>query len=168
MSACNVEDLQRRGRLGAAGRRYCRSCSFFLGVWNLGILLLFLPATLGSDWRTRCGSTITRYDVYQYELAMNYQGDFSSDTTVSRRETGAPQCTGPTPIANRRLLNVAIVNCRSSPVTIQSNAQNVPVAGFGSFFLTHAVTNQTRPYAEFRGLLERGAGVIYDQVQLFR
>ena len=66
------------------------------------------------------------------------------------------------------MLNVAVVNCLSSPVAIQSNAVNVPVAAFGKFFLTHAVTNQTKPYAEFRGLLERGDGVIFDQVQLYR
>jgi hypothetical protein len=65
-------------------------------------------------------------------------------------------------------MNVAIVNCMSSPVTIQSNAQNVPVAAFGRFFLTHAVTNQTRPYAEFRGLIDRGSGTVKDQVQLYR
>ena len=32
----------------------------------------------------------------------------------------------------RRVMNIAIVNCSRSPVPIQSNAQNVPVAAFGN------------------------------------
>ena len=59
---------------------------------------------------------------------------------------------------------------QSSPVPIQSNAQNVPVAAFGQFFLTHAapVSGTNKPFAEFRGLIGRGNGAIYDQVQLYR
>lgn len=110
-------------------------------------------------------ATISRYDVYQYEIANNLLAQVSSSG-----ETGTPQCTPTTPRAGRRILFVAVVNCRSSPVTIQSNAQNVPVAAFARFFLTHQVTNQTKPYAEFIGLVERGdgSGVLFDQVQLYR
>ena len=59
---------------------------------------------------------------------------------------------------NRRLMNIAIVNCMSSPVPIQSNAQNVPVAAFGKFFLTHAAptAGTNKPFAEFRGIIGRG------------
>jgi hypothetical protein len=113
-------------------------------------------------------NTISRFDVYTYEITHGYQSDLANTTPAANRETGTPQCTGPTPTANRRIMNVAMINCRSSPVPIQSNAQNVPVAAFGQFFLTHAVTNQTNPYAEFRGLVDRGSGTIKDQVQLYR
>ena len=94
-----------------------------------------------------------------------------NQTQSNPKEIGAPQCTGATAATTeRRLMNVAIVNCQSSPVPIQSNAQNVPVAAFGSFFLTHAapVSGTNKPFAEFRGLIGRGNGAIYDQVQLYR
>jgi Flp pilus assembly protein TadG len=111
-------------------------------------------------------ATISRYDVYQYEISNNYLADANSTTF----ETGAPQCSPATAKPNRRIIYTAIVNCGSSPVAIQSNAQNVPVAGFAKFFLTVPVPNasQNKPYAEFLGLVERGDGVLFDQVQLYR
>lgn len=131
-----------------------------LSYWNVSH-----PTALGNTPPTGCTSTatISRYDVYQYE--MNYLGDASGTG-----ETGAPQCSPATAQPNRRIMYVAIVNCGSSPVTIQSNAQNVPAAGFGKFFLTVPVpvASQNKPYAEFLGLVERGDGVIFDQVQLYR
>lgn len=113
-------------------------------------------------------ATISRYEVYQYEIDNGLLSD--SGSNLSNPETGAPQCTGPTPSAERRFMDVALVNCQSSPVTVQSNATNVPVAAFARFFLTVAVptSGQVKPYAEFRGILERGQGTIYDQVQLYR
>jgi hypothetical protein len=112
--------------------------------------------------------TTSRFDVYTYELANAARLSDLSGGASGTGETGAPQCSAATAKAGRRIMNVAIVNCKSSPVTIQSNAQNVPVAGFGQFFLTHPTTNQTKPYAEFRGLIDRGAGTVKDQVQLYR
>ena len=111
-------------------------------------------------------STTSRYDVYSYEISQNWL----SDQVASTNETGAPQCTGAPATNNRRLMNIAIVNCMSSPVPIQSNAQNVPVAAFGKFFLTHAAptAGTNKPFAEFRGIIGRGEGVLYDQVQLYR
>ena len=112
-------------------------------------------------------STISRYELYQYEIAKNYHTDAQPVTG----ETGAPQCSAATAQTDRRIMNVAIVNCMSSPVPIQSNAQDVPVAAFGRFFLTVPVpvAAQNKPYAEFRGLLKRGeSGGVFDQVQLYR
>jgi Flp pilus assembly protein TadG len=136
-----------------------------LGYWNEAH-----PGGVTAPPGCTATASISRYDVYQYEIDNGRTGDQSATTHMpgSERETGTPQCTGTTPTADRRIMNVAIVNCMSSPVTIQSNAQNVPVAAFGRFFLTHAVTNQTRPYAEFRGLIDRGSGTVKDQVQLYR
>ena len=125
-------------------------------------------------------NTATRWQIYDHENRMpngmcgsvgcstNYKDDLAQTTPTGDREKGVPQCTGPTPKAKRREINVAIINCLHSPVPIQSNAQNVPVAAFGKFFLTHATTNQTKPYAEFMGLIDRGSNTTRDLVQLYR
>jgi hypothetical protein len=82
-------------------------------------------------------------------------------------EIGAPQC-NPLRIKNRRDLNAAIINCGSSPVAVRSNARDVPVAGFGKFFLTLPGTARTSPYAEFLGLIQPTDSVNHDMVQLYR
>jgi hypothetical protein len=109
-----------------------------------------------------CTSTATtsRYSVYQYEL--NYISDRSPGT-----EIGAPQC-NPLGIKNRRILNAAIINCGSNPVEMRSDARNVPVAGFGKFFLTLPAALGASPYAEFLGLIKPTDSVSHDMVQLYR
>jgi hypothetical protein len=103
---------------------------------------------------------ISRYSVYQYE--MNYISDRSPGA-----EIGAPQC-NPLGIKNRRVLNAAIINCSSSPVAVRPNARDVPVAGFGTFFLTLPATALAGPYAEFLGLIKPTDSVNHDIVQLYR
>jgi Putative Flp pilus-assembly TadE/G-like len=105
-------------------------------------------------------ATISRYSVYQYE--MNYISDRSPGT-----EIGAPQC-NPLGIKNRRILNAAIINCSSSPVVVTRNARDVPVAGFGKFFLTVPAAAGAGPYAEFLGLIKPTDSVNHDMVQLYR
>jgi Putative Flp pilus-assembly TadE/G-like len=105
-------------------------------------------------------ATISRYSVYQYEL--NYISDRSPGL-----EIGAPQC-NPLGIKNRRVLNAAIINCGSSPVAVRRNARDVPVAGFGQFFLTLPATARAGPYAEFLGLIKPTDSVNHDTVQLYR
>jgi Flp pilus assembly protein TadG len=107
-------------------------------------------------------ATISRYDVYRYEL--NFLGDRSPAS-----ETGAPQC-NPSGAANRRVLTVPIVNCGSSPVPVLNNAERVPVAAFGRFFLTLPADTGTHgnPYAEFLGLVKRTDPSSTDMVQLNR
>jgi hypothetical protein len=61
---------------------------------------------------------------------MNYITDRSPGA-----EIGDPQC-NPLGIKYRRVLNAAIINCGSNPEVISNNARDVPVAGFGKFFLT--------------------------------
>src|SRR3984893_4569524 len=109
-----------------------------------------------------CTSTATtsRYSVYQYE--MNYISDRSPGT-----EIGAPQC-NPLGIKYRRVLNAAIINCGSTPVTMRSDARTVPVAAFGKFFLTLPATLGASPYAEFLGLIKPTDSVNHDMVQLYR
>ena len=124
-------------------------------------------------------ATISRYDVYRYEL--NFLGDRSPAS-----ETGAPQC-NPSGAANRRLLTFPIVNCGSSPVPVHNTAARVPVAAFGKFFLTLPADTGTNgnpgrffvtlpadigtsgnPYAEFLGLVGRTDPLSTDMVQLNR
>jgi len=109
-----------------------------------------------------CTSTATtsRYSVYQYE--MNYISDRSPGT-----EIGAPQC-NPLGIKNRRVLNAAIINCGSNPVVMRNDARNVPVAGFGRFFLTLPAALGASPYVEFLGLIKPTDNVNHDMVQLYR
>ena len=107
-------------------------------------------------------ATISRYDVYRYEL--NFQNDRSAGV-----EYGGPQCV-PRGVANRRIISTAIVNCGSSPVPVLTGAQNIPVAGFGRFFLALPAASGTNsnPYAEFLGLVKRSDPDSHDMVQLYR
>jgi hypothetical protein len=93
---------------------------------------------------------------------MNYISDRSPGV-----EIGAPQC-NPLGIKNRRVLNAAIINCGSSPVAVKRSARDVPVAGFGRFFLTVPAAAGTGPYAEFLGLIKPTDSINHDVVQLYR
>jgi len=105
-------------------------------------------------------ATISRYSLYQYEF------DYIRDRSQGF-EIGAPQCNR---LASkyRRVLNAAIINCGSSPVAVRHNARDVPVAGFGQFFLTLPATARAGPYAEFLGLIKPTDSVNHDTVQLYR
>jgi hypothetical protein len=105
-------------------------------------------------------ATISRYSVYQYE--MNYLDDRSPGL-----EIGGPQC-NPPGVANRRILNAAIINCGSNPVMVRSDARNVPVAAFGKFFLTLPAVTDASFYAEFLGLIKPTERFNHDMVQLYR
>jgi hypothetical protein len=134
------------------------------GVWDCaGYWRVAHSAGPGRDLPPQgCTSTatISRYSVYQYE--MNYISDRSPGM-----EIGAPQC-NPLGIKNRRILNAAIINCGSSPVTVTPNARDVPVAGFGKFFLTLPAAAGKGPYAEFLGLIKPTDSINHDVVQLYR
>ena len=124
-------------------------------------------------------ATISRYDVYRYELS--FLGDRSPAS-----EIGGPQCNPPGAV-NRRVLTFPIVNCGSSPVPVHNNAARVPVVAFGRFFLTLPADTGTNgnpgrffvalpadtgtsgnPYAEFLGLVKRTDPLSTDMVQLNR
>jgi hypothetical protein len=105
-------------------------------------------------------ATISRYSVYQYEF------DYISDRSPGG-ETGDPLC-NPLGIKFRRVLNAAIINCGSSPVAMSNEARNIPVAGFGKFFLTVPAPTSASLYAEFLGLIKPTDAVNHDMVQLYR
>jgi len=105
-------------------------------------------------------ATISRYGVYQYEL--NYLDDRSRGL-----EIGGPQC-NPPGVTNRRILNAAIINCRSAPVLMRNDARNVPVAAFGKFFLTLPAVSDESFYGEFLGVIKPTERFNHDMVQLYR
>ena len=95
-------------------------------------------------------------------------------------ENGAPLCAGAgngvdtsTGGPDRRVIPAAVINClaQSAAIGNGSNANNIPVAGFGKFFLTQPVgidgTNYV--YGEMSGLIGISDEVkILNQVQLYR
>jgi Flp pilus assembly protein TadG len=105
-------------------------------------------------------ATISRFGVYQYE--MNYISDRSPGA-----EFGYPQC-NPSGIKYRRVLNAAIINCGSTPEIMSNEARNVPVAGFGKFFLTTPAASGSILFAEFLGLIKPTDDINHDKVQLYR
>jgi Flp pilus assembly protein TadG len=105
-------------------------------------------------------ATISRFSVYEYE--MNYISDRSPGA-----EFGYPQC-NPLGIKYRRVLNAAIINCGSTPEMISNDARNIPVAGFGQFFLTTPAASGSTLFAEFLGLIKPTDNLNHDMVQLYR
>jgi hypothetical protein len=107
-------------------------------------------------------ATISRYQVYQYEMGF-------LDDRSRGGETSAPQCAPPGE-NNRRIIDAAVVNCGSTPVPLRGDAQGVPVAAFGQFFLVLPANRNTNvsPYAEFLGLVKRSDPRSSDIVQLYR
>jgi hypothetical protein len=53
-------------------------------------------------------------------------------------------------------------------VEVTHHAHDVPVAGFGKFFLTVPAADGTGLYAEFLGLIKPTDKVNHDMVQLYR
>ena len=132
------------------------------------------PAALGHAAPPGCSGTpyasITRYSVYKYENSSSYANDASAGG-----EKGATYCNQTPPAADRRLLNLAFINCLSvsgasspNPVTLNGSANNVPVAAFGEFFLTlPAPNNGDEPFGEFAGFLPSGSNN-FQNAQLYR
>ena len=93
---------------------------------------------------------------------MNYMGDRSVEG-----EFAAPQC-NLLGSKYRRVLDAAIINCGSITEAMTSDTRNIPVAGFGKFFLTLPAASGAGLYAEFLGLIEPTDTVNHDMVQLYR
>ena len=133
----------------------------FTGYWNTAH-----PAGTSGAGHAPSGcttpATVSRYSVYQYELANGYASDQSGGG-----EQGAGAFCSATQAASRRILHVAMLNCLS--LSVNGNANNVPVAAFAQLFMTLPIpTKDDVPYAEFVGLDQPGNGFTFDQVQLYR
>lgn len=112
-------------------------------------------------------ATTSRYAVYQYEIANSYSADYAGGNSGGEQGSGA-MCSTTTPVAGRRILHVAILNCLS--LSIQGHATNVPVAAYAKMFLTVPVDFNyvNDPYVEITGLDTSGDGFQNQTVQLYR
>ncbi|WP_254633779.1 pilus assembly protein TadG-related protein [Mesorhizobium sp. GbtcB19] len=85
----------------------------------------------------------SRYDVYKYEISHGLVGDKSKGPS---NEVGTPSCfKGDTPTGDpdRRLLNMAIVNCLSDATKINGHTQLRP-DGYASVFLISPIQKQNK------------------------
>ena len=136
------------------------------------------------------GQYVSRYDVYNYELAdMNNRVKNDSNGTPLGGEIGYPACyNGPTGSVNsspdRRIFHAAVLNCRALNASstygpIQGGSGNkLPVVAFVKFFLTEMVggdkgnpsTADGDVWAEMVGIDMPGQAnsVARDIVQLYR
>jgi hypothetical protein len=137
---------------------------------------------------TSSNPTISRYQVYRYEIANGYINDWSgngvADTSgnTGNGENGAPYCAASsvsgvdttTGGRDRRIIFAAVINClaQSALITGGQTANNVPVAEFGKFFMTQPVNadgTNSFLYGEMTGLIDSLDNVrILRQVQLYR
>jgi hypothetical protein len=146
---------------------------------------------------TKTNPTISRYEVYRYEIANNLVNDWSGDHVANvsgtgTQESGAPYCAGTgngfdpssgndpatgRPYMDRRIIYAAIINCtaQSALITGGSTANNIPVADFGKFFMTQPAginnshSDPNSLYGEMTGLVASiGEIRIMNQVQLYR
>jgi Putative Flp pilus-assembly TadE/G-like len=127
-------------------------------------------------------ATISRYDVYRYEIDHNLLNDWSGDRKPNGTgESGRPYCAGEnngvdvsTGGMDRRIIFAAIVNCVArGPFPGGNNAVDVPVAAFGKFFMTEPVgaadPSDPAVRGEFVGVAKLEDGVtLYATVQLYR
>ncbi|RWN26551.1 MAG: pilus assembly protein [Mesorhizobium sp.] len=89
------------------------------------------------------GATVpaSRYDVYKYEIANGLVGDKSLAPT---KESGVPACfkgTTPTSDPDRRLLNMAIVDCIANQAKLNGHIQLKP-DGYASVFINSPIQKQ--------------------------
>jgi Flp pilus assembly protein TadG len=126
------------------------------------------------------GTTVSRYDVYRSEIDNGLHTAFSwPGSRAAGGESGAPLC-APAGVdasdtqTDRRLIFAAVINCLAQgPFPPGANADNVPVAGFGKFFMTQPVgADPNTPSAvigEMSGLVGLNDNIkILNQVQLYR
>jgi hypothetical protein len=85
-------------------------------------------------------SSMTRYQVYRYELENEPPG-----LVDTPKEKGAPSCSTAAPISDaamdRRVLPIAVVNCVENAALLNGNAQNVPVEAYADVFITEPIGN---------------------------
>jgi Flp pilus assembly protein TadG len=163
------------------------------GDWNCADYWAVNHTAAAPAGCTKANPTISRYQIYRYEIAQNLVNDWSAgpdgsrpDNTAGNKnsENGAPLCAGAgtgvdtsTGGPDRRVIPAAVINClaQSNLIGGGANANNIPVAGFGKFFMTQPVglgdpqVNPTSIYGEMSGLIGISDDVkILNQVQLYR
>ncbi|HEX6011248.1 MAG TPA: Tad domain-containing protein [Geminicoccaceae bacterium] len=128
-------------------------------------------------WATNHGGTLPaalngalRYDIYRYEIDNNLVPNKSPTG-----ENGRPSC-APAGINNperdRRVLTVAILNCREHD--IRGQRDDIPVIAFARMFITEPVGYESGReddlYVEMLGVAEPGdeSGILHDYPVLYR
>jgi hypothetical protein len=141
-------------------------------------------AILGGHCGIGSDTTVTRYQVYKYENQTSSSSpgpyllnDVSGPAapTGPNGETGAPTCNPPGTAVDsgggdRRVIYAAIINCGANAALITGGqtADNIPVAGFGKFFMTEPADSGAQTlYGEMTGAvgLDKNAK---NNVQLYR
>ncbi|TGP92574.1 MULTISPECIES: pilus assembly protein TadG-related protein [unclassified Mesorhizobium] len=117
------------------------SQSFWTSYWqvNHGTAYPNVPSTTNPTGST--SAPASRYDVYKYEIAKSLVGDKSLNPT---KESGDPSCyKGPNPTLDpdRRLLNMAIVNCLANEDKLNGHVSIKP-DGYVSVFINTPVQKQ--------------------------
>lgn len=125
--------------------------SFWNTYWSInhnGAAYPSIPAKTNPTGDTSVPAS--RYDVYRYEIDPNGDGN-TSDSIVGDaspgKETGTPQCFNkgkspkPTDDPDRRLLNLAIVDCIANQAKINGHIQLKP-DGYASVFVNTPVQKQ--------------------------
>jgi Flp pilus assembly protein TadG len=152
------------------------------GNWNCAAYWANNHTASAPSGCTATNPTISRYQVYRYEIDNNLIGAQSQYTAAActAPSNGNPLCAGTSvgvASPDRRNIVVAVINClaHSAQMTGGSTANNIPVAAFAKYFVTRPVgdgsdgTNNNYVYGEFTGFATRSDGVvILDQVQLYR
>jgi hypothetical protein len=155
------------------------------------------PTTAAPAGCTSSNPTISRYQVYRYEITNNLINDWSGNNLADNAknatgngENGAPYCAAASSVSgvdtttgglDRREFITPIINCLAQAGSINNNSNsNVPVANFAKFFMTQPWEAPPPPapagdgatqyiYGEMTGLVSSGDRVtILNQVQLYR
>jgi len=148
--------------------------------WNVNHVSAAAPSGC-----TASNPTISRYQVYRYEIANDlindWSGNHAANTTgnTGNGENGAPLCAAASSVSgidtttggtDRRILIVPVINCLAQSVSGSGSNANVPAAGFAKFFITQPWSAQSNYlYGEMTGLVGLNDKItILNQVQLYR
>ena len=152
------------------------------GNWNCDAYWRNSHTSAAPAGCTASNPTVSRYQVYQYEIDHTAFNDSPKQATCQNPETGQPLCAGASNAVStpdRRNIVVAVINCLAQTAAGKmgggSTANNVPAAAFAKYFITRPVgdgsdgTNNNYVYGEFTGFATKKDGIVMlDQVQLYR
>jgi hypothetical protein len=159
-------------------------CANYWAINHPGIALPSDLSAGGGVCGTPATTNISRFQVYNSERANNLINGYSfpaigatdAVNSAASAENGAPKCNGPGIAVDagggdRRVIYTAIINCVANNALMNQGGQtanNIPVAGFGKFFMTQPVDSGNQIlYGEMTGAvgLDKNAK---NNVQLYR
>ncbi|TGT67578.1 hypothetical protein EN802_28875 [bacterium M00.F.Ca.ET.159.01.1.1] len=113
--------------------------TFYAQYWSVNHKGAAVPNIPSTSHPTSLTQPASRYDVYKYEIANGLVGDKSKGPT---NERGTPSCfkgDNPTLDPDRRLINLAIVDCLANAAKINGHTQLKP-DGYASVFLNAPIS----------------------------